>query len=152
MPFLYFTLLQLTCVLVAFAVPSDINYQGRLSDTNGNPVTGDVTMGVKLYDAQTGGSEIYSEDIGTVTLDENGVYSFQFGASGDSTVTKTETIISSDGTSTDYTGNFTSLPVDGSVSVSDGTYSWNEVDGNPGQWLDEDSWKSFSYLLETLPE
>ncbi|MFL2842803.1 MAG: lectin-like protein [Coraliomargaritaceae bacterium] len=133
MPFLYFTLLQLTCVLVAFAVPSDINYQGRLSDANGNPVTGDVTMGVKLYDAQTGGSEIYSEDIGTVTLDENGVYSFQFGASGDSTVTKTETIITSDGTSTDYTGNFTSLPVDGSVSVSDGTYSWNEVDGNPGE-------------------
>ena len=133
MPFLYFTLLQLTCVLVAFAVPSDINYQGRLSDTNGNPVTGDVTMGLKLYDAQTGGNEIYSEDIGTVTLDENGVYSFQFGASGDSTVTKTETIISSDGTSTDYTGNFTSLPVDGSVSVSDGTYSWNEVDGNPGE-------------------
>tara|TARA_A100001015_G_scaffold160513_1_gene178358 strand:+ start:5335 stop:7695 length:2361 start_codon:yes stop_codon:yes gene_type:complete len=133
MPLLYFTLLQLTCVLVAFAVPNDINYQGRLSDANGNPVTGDVTMGVKLYDAQTGGNEIYSEDIGTVTLDENGVYSFQFGASGDSTVTKTETIISSDGTSTDYTGNFTSLPVDGSVAVSDGTYSWNEVDGNPGE-------------------
>ena len=26
MPLLYFTLLQLTCVLVAFAVPNDINY------------------------------------------------------------------------------------------------------------------------------
>ena len=103
MPSLYFTLLQLTCVLVAFAVPSDINYQGRLSDANGNPVTGDVTMGVKLYDAQTGGNEIYSEDIGTVTLDENGVYSFQFGASGDSIVTKTETIVSSTAMAIGYT-------------------------------------------------
>ena len=133
MRLLYFTLLQLTSVLVALAVPSDINYQGRLTDDNGNAVTGDVTMGVKLYDAQSGGNEIYSEDIGTVTLDESGVYSFQFGASGDSIVTKKENIISSDGTSTDYTGTFTSTPVDGTVSLSDGTYSWNEVDGNPGE-------------------
>ena len=50
------------------AVPSDINYQGRLTDDNGNAVTGDVTTGVKLYDAQSGGNEIYSEDIGTVTI------------------------------------------------------------------------------------
>ena len=59
------------------AVPSDINYQGRLTDANGDAVTGDVTMSVKMYDAQSGGNEIYSEDIGTVTLDENGVYSFR---------------------------------------------------------------------------
>jgi hypothetical protein len=115
------------------AVPSDINYQGRLSDANGDAVTGDVTMSVKMYDAQSGGNEIYSEDIGTVTLDENGVYSFQFGASGNSTVTKTETIVTSDGTSTEYTGTFTNTPIDGTISVTDETYSWNDVDGNPGE-------------------
>ena len=115
------------------AVPSDINYQGRLADANGDAVTGDVSMSVKLYDAQSGGNEIYSEDIGTVTLDENGVYRFQFGASGNSTVTKTETIVTSDGTSTDYTGTFTSTPIDGTISVTDETYSWNDVDGNPGE-------------------
>ena len=68
MPLLYFTLLQLTCVLVAFAVPNDINYQGRLTDANGDAVTGNVSMSVKMYDAQSGGNEIYSEDIGTVTI------------------------------------------------------------------------------------
>jgi hypothetical protein len=115
------------------AVPSDINYQGRLTDANGDAVTGDVTMSVKMYDAQSGGNEIYSEDLGTVTLDENGVYSFQFGASGNSTVTKTETIVTSDGTSTDYTGTFTSTPIDGTISVTDETYSWNDIDGNPGE-------------------
>jgi hypothetical protein len=115
------------------AVPSDINYQGRLTDANGDAVTGDVSMSVKMYDAQSGGNEIYSEDIGTVTLDENGVYSFQFGASGNSTVTKTETIVTSDGTSTEYTGAFTSTPIDGTISVTDATYSWNDVDGNPGE-------------------
>ena len=115
------------------AVPSDINYQGRLTDANGDAVTGDVSMSVKLYDAQSGGNEIYSEDIGTVTLDESGVYSFQFGASGNSTVTKTETIVTSDGTSTEYTGTFTNTPIDGTISVTDETYSWNDVDGNPGE-------------------
>ena len=113
--------------------PSDINYQGRLTDVNGNAVTGDVSMSVKMYDAQNGGNEIYSEDIGTVTLDENGVYSFQFGASGNSTVTKTETIVTSDGTSTEYTGTFTSTPIDGTIFVTDETYSWNDIDGNPGE-------------------
>jgi hypothetical protein len=115
------------------AVPSDINYQGRLTDANGDAVTGDVTMSVKMYDAQSGGNEIYSEDIGTVTLDENGVYSFQFGASGNSTVTKTETIVTSDGSSTEYTGTFTNTPIDGTISVTDETYSWNDIDGNPGE-------------------
>jgi hypothetical protein len=115
------------------AVPSDINYQGRLTDANGDAVTGDVSMSVKMYDAQSGGNEIYSEDIGTVTLDENGVYSFQFGASGNSTVTKTETIVTSDGSSTEYTGTFTSTPIDGTISVTDETYSWNDIDGNPGE-------------------
>ena len=115
------------------AVPNDINYQGRLTDANGDAVTGDVTISVKMYDAQSGGNEIYSEDIGTVTLDENGVYSFQFGASGNSTVTKTETIVTSDGSSTEYTGTFTSTPIDGTISVTDEIYSWNDIDGNPGE-------------------
>ena len=115
------------------AVPNDINYQGRLTDANGDAITGDVSMSVKMYDAQSGGNEIYSEDIGTVTLDENGVYRFQFGASGNSTVTKTETIVTSDGTSTEYTGTFTSTPIDGTISVTDETYSWNDIDGNPGE-------------------
>ena len=90
-------------------------------------------MSVKMYDAQNGGNEIYSESIGTVTLDENGVYSFQFGASGNSTVTKTETIVTTDGSSTNYTGTFTSTPIDGTISVTDETYSWNDIDGNPGE-------------------
>ena len=63
-------------------VPGTINYQGRLTDGNSDPVTGNVSMNLKLFDAATGGSELYSENIGTVTLDENGVYSFQFGAGG----------------------------------------------------------------------
>jgi len=86
------TILSLATATLAWAVPSEINYQGRLTDANGDTVTGDVAMSLKMFDAATAGNEIYSEDIGTVTLDNNGIYSFEFGASGQSVVDGTETI------------------------------------------------------------
>ena len=86
------TSLLLATATLSWAVPSEINYQGRLTDANGDAVTGDVAMSLKMFDAATEGNEIYSEDIGTVTLDSNGIYSFEFGASGQSVVDGTETI------------------------------------------------------------
>ena len=127
------TSLLLSSATLAWAVPSEINYQGRLTDANGDAVTGDVTMSLKMFDAATEGNEIYSEDIGTVTLDSNGIYSFEFGASGQSVIDRTDTIAVADGTATTFTGSISSTPLNGTLSVSDGTYSWNIVDGNPGQ-------------------
>jgi len=63
------------------AVPNQINYQGRLTDAGGNATTGNFPMSVRLYDAPTGGNIIYQETIGSVGVTK-GVYSFQFGASG----------------------------------------------------------------------
>lgn len=62
-------------------VPSLINYQGRLVDGSGNPVTGNRTMIVRVYGAPTGGSKTYEETIGTVAV-ANGLYSFRFGSAG----------------------------------------------------------------------
>jgi hypothetical protein len=126
-------ILSLVTATLAWAVPSEINYQGRLTDANGDAVTGDVSMSLKMFDAATDGNEIYSEDIGTVTLDDNGVYSFQFGASGQSVVDREDTIAVADGSATRYTGSVSSTPLSGTLSVADGTYSWNIADGNPGQ-------------------
>ena len=39
-------------------------------------------MSLTIHDAPVGGTLLYSETIGNVTIDANGVYSFQFGASG----------------------------------------------------------------------
>jgi sugar lactone lactonase YvrE len=63
------------------AVPNQINYQGRLTDAGGNATTGNFTMSVRLYDAPNGGNIIYQETIGPVGVTK-GIYSFQFGASG----------------------------------------------------------------------
>ena len=122
--------LFLAAASLSWAVPAEINYQGRLTDANGDPVTGDVSMSLKMFDAATAGNELYSEDIGTVTLDDNGVYSFQFGANGQSVVATSETIATTDGTSSIFNTTLGNLPVDGSVSVSDGTYTWSQANGS----------------------
>ena len=77
--------LFVTALPLAAQVPSLINYQGRLTDGSGNPVSGNRTMAVSLYDAATGGNMTYEETIGTVGV-ANGTYSFQFGASGNGIV------------------------------------------------------------------
>ncbi|QHI69277.1 Kelch repeat-containing protein [Tichowtungia aerotolerans] len=87
---------RIVCILILLApccfagVPSEINYQGRLTDSGGNAVTGDVSMAVRIYDSAENGNELYSEDIGTVTLDVNGIYSFQFGSTGQSVANENE--------------------------------------------------------------
>ena len=117
-------------------VPSEINYQGRLTDANGDAVTGDVSISLKMFDAATGGNELYSEDIGTVTLDDNGVYSFQFGAGGASVVATDESVATTDGSSQVFNATLSELPIDGSVSISDGTYTWSQASGssNPSEF------------------
>ena len=125
-----FSLLLTACASHTVAVPSEINYQGRLTDANGDAVTGDVAMSLKMFDAATEGNEIYSEDIGTVTLDSNGIYSFEFGASGQSVVSTSELIATTDGTNSIFNATLENLPVDGSVSVSDGTYTWSQANGS----------------------
>jgi len=68
-------------LVTALAAPSEINYQGVLTDQQGNPVNGVRAMQIKLYDAPTGGNVTYQQNIGNVTV-ADGIYSFKFGASG----------------------------------------------------------------------
>jgi len=77
-----FKILALLATLsTALAAPSEINYQGVLTDQQGNHVNGVRAMQIKLYDAPTGGNMTYQQNIGIVTV-ADGIYSFKFGASG----------------------------------------------------------------------
>ena len=129
---LFGLLAMLSAFPVASAIPSEINYQGRLTDVAGNPASGSRHFSVKIYDAPTGGNELYSESIGAVNVDDNGIYSFQFGAAGASVVSITETVLTADGTSTSYTAPISKTPIDDSLSIADGTHDWTSIDGNPG--------------------
>ena len=131
--FTVLALLQSTAMLSSADVPSLINYQGRLTNAAGVPQPGTKAMSVKIYNAATAGTQLYSETMGNVTVDANGVYGFQFGATGTSATLVSETIAITDGTSQTFQKTLSYTPVvAGSASVADGTYSWNETTGYPG--------------------
>ncbi|MFC1621577.1 hypothetical protein ACFL2G_04675, partial [Candidatus Omnitrophota bacterium] len=58
-------------------IPRYINYQGKLTDADDNPVTGDVSITIKIYDALTGGTALWTETQ-TVTVGR-GVFSMLLG-------------------------------------------------------------------------
>jgi len=69
------------------AVPSTINYQGRLTDSSGVPLANEtVAIEISIYDSELSGINLHSEIIGNVVTDDTGYYSFQFGSSIDSTL------------------------------------------------------------------
>jgi len=60
---IYLAVISLS-ISVLWAAPSEINYQGVLTDQQGNPVNGVRSMQIKLYDAPTGGNMTYQQNIG----------------------------------------------------------------------------------------
>ena len=109
----------------AYSIPSEINYQAALFDENGNPVSGNKTISVKVYDAAEDGSVLYEENIGTVELVE-GVYSFQFGGNGSQLVWTSDDIAFTDGSSISFTSALSNTPEPGSLVVVDGANYWSE--------------------------
>ena len=127
---LFTAFLTFTIALSAIAeVPSLINYQGKLSDEAGNPVNGTKTFSLKIYDAKTGGKEIYKEDIGNIAL-KNGIYSFGFGEAGQSVVTTTEVLARVDGEKQVFNYITKNKPILGNVTISGPEFSWTDEGGS----------------------
>lgn len=75
---LLFSLL-FAAALPAHATIETFNFQGRLVDSNGIPITDSKSVVFTLWGAATGGSSVFTETQ-TVTPDENGVYSVLLGS------------------------------------------------------------------------
>jgi hypothetical protein len=129
-------------------VPSLINYQGRLTDSNGSPITGTKNFSLQIFDAETGGNLLYTETIGEIALGANGVYSFQFGSAGTSNTQVSETVATTNGTSTTFQKILDNSPVvAGSVGVTDGTYTWSQSGGSSS---DDDFGVAYSTSLRRV--
>jgi hypothetical protein len=64
----------------AFAqVPQDMTYTGRLVDSLGDPLAGPVNLQLRIFDAATGPTLLYSEAHLGVALDAKGGFSVQLG-------------------------------------------------------------------------
>jgi hypothetical protein len=116
---------------VAADVPSLINYQGRLVDGVGNPIVGKKEFELDIYDSQTEGTLIYQETLPEITLDEDGAYSFQFGA-GESRSETSVVIATGDGEAAFFQKVFEETPV-GVISVTDGTNTFKTGDVPTGE-------------------
>ncbi len=64
----FILLLMLTAAYAA--VPHLINYQGRLTDASGNPLTGSYDINFKIYDAETAGNLLWQETQTAVVVDK----------------------------------------------------------------------------------
>ncbi len=76
--FLLAVVLVAVSALSALAVPGMINYQGKLTDSDGYPLNGTYQVQFHIYDAATGGSELWSETQSVTVTD--GIYNVQLGS------------------------------------------------------------------------
>jgi hypothetical protein len=60
-------------------VPARLNYQGRLLSGDGQPYSGPVAVGVKLFTNASGGIAVFTQAVAGVTA-QNGFISFQYGS------------------------------------------------------------------------
>ena len=120
-------LIAATTLMSALAQP--INYQGRLSDKSGTNVNGSKNFSLRIFDAKTGGKQIYEENVGGVTVNE-GAYSFNFGENGKSVVTSTEILARTDGVKQVYNYITKNKPILGSVTISGAGLSWTDDAGS----------------------
>jgi sulfatase modifying factor 1 len=115
---------------VAYSIPSEINYQAALFDENGDPVSGNKTMSVRIYDESVDGNLLYEENMGIVEVVQ-GVYSFQMGSEGEQLQwISNEILASTDGSQNAFTGTTANVPDENMLSITDGFYAWSEWGGS----------------------
>lgn len=83
----YFAYQQFGETLLSYAYPSTptrgnriLSYQGRLTDTAQSPINAATEMSFKLFDADTGGTELWSSNTCTIDPDQDGIFSVNLGA------------------------------------------------------------------------
>ena len=142
-------LFVMMCIIQnAFAGPAELNFQGVLLDSSGNGVTGARAMTLKLYDAAIGGNLLYTENLGNVAVNK-GVYSFNFGTNGTGNPKITETVTVADGTSSTFQKVLANTNVvAGSVAVTDGAYTWDQINGSSDGGVNFDA--SYSTSLRRI--
>jgi len=64
------------------AAPGLVTYQGRLTDPSGSPASGPVAVEFRIYDAATGGTELWSESHAAVAV-VAGLFKVELGANSE---------------------------------------------------------------------
>ncbi|MHC4601153.1 MAG: hypothetical protein ACYS47_19340, partial [Planctomycetota bacterium] len=65
--------------LAQAGMPKEIHFQGKLSDSTGNPVSASVTVQFNIYNTASGGAALFTENH-TVFPDSRGIYNVRIGS------------------------------------------------------------------------
>lgn len=83
----YFAYQQLGQAMLSMAYPSTptapnriLSYQGRLTNTSHNPISTPTEMQYRLYDADTGGTLLWSSNTCEIDPDQDGIFNTNLGA------------------------------------------------------------------------
>ncbi|MEW6556839.1 MAG: hypothetical protein AB1349_05725 [Elusimicrobiota bacterium] len=68
------------CNLCFAEIPKVLNYQGRLTDTQGNPLSGSYTIQFTIYDTPTAGNTIWGPETHTSVSVANGLFDVTIGS------------------------------------------------------------------------
>jgi len=141
----FFVALTMTLGVFAQSVPSLINYQGRLTDQNGNPLpAGIYGIQFRIWDSATatnGAVDLIWGQQQTVTLQSNGLFNVILGSSGGTNIAGTTPLVSNLGYAFAGPNCFLGL----TIAVSNGvTVSTTEI-------LPRQQFLSVPYALNGLP-
>jgi hypothetical protein len=67
--------------LASSAVPEIVNYQGYLTNSGGDPISGTITLTFRIWDASSGGNEVWNETHNSVPV-SGGYFSVFLGSQG----------------------------------------------------------------------
>src|SRR5687767_12598665 len=68
-------------VTASDSVPEIVNYQGFLTDAGGNPISSTVTLQFRIWDASSGGNQVWTETHNNVPV-SRGYFSVLLGSQG----------------------------------------------------------------------
>ena len=78
-------------------VPQEVTFSGRLVDDLGAPLVGPVSLGLRIFDAETGGAPLYTEEHNGLALDPDGGFSVQLGTGSNPSTTFDASLFSTTG-------------------------------------------------------
>src|SRR3989344_2980339 len=76
----YIIILLLAFAAASFAaIPTILNFQGRVTDSSSNPINGTHNFTMRIFDAYTGGNNLWSETQLIINV-SNGVFTVELGS------------------------------------------------------------------------
>jgi hypothetical protein len=145
------TMLSLSALAIfaQAAIPQLINYQGLLLEENGSKVTGIKAITLKVFTGATDGNgtkEIYQENVGNVAITD-GLYSFNFGGSGQSVISTNEIVGNGDGSTQIFNYTVDNPPVlDGTAVIT----KYDENDTVISTWSQTDGSSEASFISSVV--